>query len=481
MEEDNPVIARVEWFYRGKYRIGFLFLCFLFQNSLVFGFERGPIIIIGGTSIYKSDPQTACEYTVNTRRGGPFFAVPGSSDADVLKIWTTNWPTSGPASGYACNVKIYRFPPVNAIFDLMHVQWVYPVCNIGDPVTVITNETICEVPNTIPDISANAGQPQEGSCTGNPVNTATGNKFAEEIDIASFGSLSFSRYYNAKGLSGGSQIGAAWSHTFNRNLFINVETVTATRPDGKLAYFRLTGSSWVNQQTGGDRLVQIPGNGWQLITVDDTIETYNTTGRLQAISNRNNRTQMLSYDANGRLTTVTGDTGHVLNFTYDGSGRIKTLTDPAGGIFQYAYDSVGNLTLITYPDGKTRIYHYNEPAYTSGASLPNALTGITDENGVRFATYTYDVQGRAVVTEHAGGVERYVLGYSTDGSHTLVTDPLGSQYTHNFQTILGVAKSTGQSQPAGSGCSAASSHISYDANGNAVSRADFNGNKTCYA
>jgi len=236
-----------------------------------------------------------------------------------------------------------------------------------------------------------------------------------------------------------------------------------------------------NQQAGGDRLVQIPGNGWQLITVDDTIETYNTTGRLQAISNRNNRTQMLSYDANGRLTTVTGDTGHALNFTYDGSGRIKTLTDPAGGIFQYAYDSIGNLTLITYPDGKTRIYHYNEPAYTSGASLPNALTGITDENGVRFATYTYDVQGRAVVTKHAGRVERYVLGYSTDGSHTLVTDPLGSQYTHNFQTILGVAKSTGQSQPAGSGCSAASSHISYDANGNAVSRADFNGNKTCYA
>ncbi|MBX9917459.1 MAG: L,D-transpeptidase family protein [Nitrosomonas sp.] len=313
------------------------------------------------------------------------------------------------------------------------------------------------------------------------MNTATGNKFAEEIDIASSGSLSFSRYYNAKGLSGNSQIGSAWSHTFNHNLFINPETVTATRPDGKLAYFRLTGSSWVNQQAGGDRLVQIPGSGWQLTTTDDTIETYNTTGKLLAITSRNNRTQMLSYDANGRLTSVVDDVGRVLSFTYDGSSRIRTMTDPASGIFQYAYDSIGNLTSVTYPDGRVRTYHYNEPAYTSGANLPNALTGITDENGVRFATYTYDTQGRAVVTEHAGGVERYVLGYSTDGSHTLVTDPLGSQYTHNFQTILGVAKSTGQSQPAGSGCSAASSHISYDANGNAISRADFNGNKTCYA
>ncbi|MBX9893671.1 MAG: hypothetical protein K2Y09_00620 [Nitrosomonas sp.] len=313
------------------------------------------------------------------------------------------------------------------------------------------------------------------------MNTATGNKYAEEIDLASSGGLSFSRYYNTKGLSGSSLIGAGWSQTFSRNLFINTETVTATRPDGKSAYFRLTGSSWVNQQAGGDRLVQIPGDGWQLITADDTIETYNTTGRLLAITNRNNRTQTLSYDANERLITVTNDTGHALNFTYDGSGRMQTLTDPAGGIYRYTYDSSGNLTSVTYPDGKVRTYHYNETAYTSGANLPNALTGITDENGARFATYTYDAQGRAVVTEHAGGVERYVLGYSSDGSHTLVTDPLGGQYTHNFQTILGVAKSTGQSQPAGSGCSAASSHISYDVNGNAISRADFNGNKTCYA
>lgn len=203
--------------------------------------------------------------------------------------------------------------------------------------------------------------------------------------------------------------------------------------------------------------------------------------KLLSISSRDGQTQTLSYDANGRLTTVTDDTGRTLSFTYDGSSRINTMTDPANGVTQYTYDTTGNLTSVIYPDGKTRTYHYNEQAYTSNTHLPNALTCITDENGVRFATYTYDTQGRAVVTEHAGGVERYVLGYSTDGSNTMVTDPLNSQYTHHFQTILGVAKSTGQSQPAGSGCSAASSAITYDVNGNVASRADFNGNKTCSA
>ncbi|UJP03693.1 MAG: DUF6531 domain-containing protein, partial [Nitrosomonas sp.] len=480
-----------------KYLIDSLFFFFLCGNSLVHGFERGPIVIsIGPPNFYKSSSQSACEYTVHAVASGlissPYNFLLSPAISDILEILITptdqnGYPiSSGPVYSYFCSAKIsqYMGPSApRAIGTVNNVTSVYPVCNIGDfPSAVITSETICTIPDTIPDKGANAGQPQSGSCTGNPVNTATGNKYAEEVDIVSSGGLSFSRYYNAKGLSGGSQIGSAWSHTFNRNLFVNSETITATRPDGKLGYFRLINSAWVNQQAGGDALAQIAGeSGWQLTTSNDVIETYDTSGKLLSITDRNDRTQTLSYDTNGRLATVTDDTGRALSFTYDGSSRISTMTDPANGVYQYSYDAAGNLTSVTYPDGKVRTYHYNEPAYTSGANLPNALTGITDENGIRFATYTYDKQGRAVVTEHAGGVERYVLGYSVDGSNTMVTDPLNSQYTHHFQTILGVAKSTGQSQPAGSGCSAASSAITYDANGNAASRADFNGNKTCYA
>jgi len=239
-----------EWFYQKMYQAGFLFLCFLFQNSLVYGFERGPIWMASNgptTFDYVANPQSACEIIVNSFRGTPYYPVPGSTDAEILSIWTYpvnqngNPISSGPVAQYRCAVKILRIyglthnPPTQVI-DINYAGGALPACNVGASYSAdITNETICTIPNTIPDISANAGQPQEGSCTGNPVNSATGNKFAEEIDIASSGSLSFSRYYNAKGLSGGSQIGATWSHTFNRNLFINVETVTATRPDGKSA------------------------------------------------------------------------------------------------------------------------------------------------------------------------------------------------------------------------------------------------------
>jgi YD repeat-containing protein len=58
---------------------------------------------------------------------------------------------------------------------------------------------------------------------------------------------------------------------------------------------------------------------------------------------------------------------------------------------------------------------------------------------------------------------------------------LGTARTTNFTTILGVVKSTGQSQPGGSGCGAAASALTYDANGNISSRTDFNGTVTTYS
>lgn len=172
---------------------------------------------------------------------------------------------------------------------------------------------------------------------------------------------------------------------------------------------------------------------------------------------------------------------------------MATMTDPSGNVYRYAYDLSGNLKTVTYPDDtpadltnnpkKTYIYGSDtgELTNTATVSQPHALTGIIDENGVRFATYKYDANGKAISTEHAGSVEKYSLSYAADGSYTDVTDPLNSVRRTHFTTILGVVKPTGSSQPAGSGCAAASSAVTYDANGNVASKTDFNAHKTCYS
>ena len=181
---------------------------------------------------------------------------------------------------------------------------------------------------------------------------------------------------------------------------------------------------------------------------------------------------MLAEEAHLQSIGITDAFGRTLGFSYTGE-RITGMTDPGGGSYAYAYDANNNLASVTYPDGSVKQYHYEDPAY------PNALTGITDELGVRYATYRYDAAGRAYTETHAGGADAHTLDYGSNS--TVVTDPLGTARTYAFQTLHGVARSSGVSQPGGAGCGPAAESMSYDANGNLAGKTDFNGRKTTYA
>ncbi|MEZ5624971.1 MAG: RHS repeat-associated core domain-containing protein [Nitrosomonas sp.] len=326
----------------------------------------------------------------------------------------------------------------------------------------------------------------------NPINAATGNKYQEETDYSPQAGPTFSRYYNsfASGFGPDFQMIKVWSTNYDS--YIRIQTYPESYSYGSVFIYRPNGNIFIfnPDENGGyisentrnfDKLELLEEGGWRLTIDDDnSIENYDESGKLISKTDRSGRTQTLVYDNNDRLIIVTDDVGRELNFTYDDSDRIETAIDSVGNIYTYRYDTSGNLISVTYPDGKTRTYHYNESEYTSGIHLPYALTGITDETGIRYATYTYDNLGRAIISEHAGGAMRYTFNYNENRS-TDIIDPLGASRTYQFQFIHGKAKSTGQSQPAGSGCSAASSATTYDSNGNVASRADFNGNKTCYA
>ena len=168
-------------FWQKRYLTNLLILILLSGSTLAYGLERGPITIVGGTSIYKADPQSACEYSINTYRGTPFFPVPGPNDADILSIWATGYPASGPVTSYGCNARILR---LGIIMDILDASWSYPVCNVGDFVGGITSETICSIPDNIPDKGSNLGHPPTCNGIGNPINAPTGNKYAEEMGVS---------------------------------------------------------------------------------------------------------------------------------------------------------------------------------------------------------------------------------------------------------------------------------------------------------
>jgi len=345
--------------------------------------------------------------------------------------------------------------------------------------------------------SKNKLKPDQCS-VGNPINQALGNKIQEEIDYQKVGDspLMFSRLYSSISNSIIDTSGKNWLHNFQRFITSKeVNQAAVQRNTGEITTFTFKLGAWQADADVKDKLLQLTNTtgsltGWQYTDVNtNAVVIYDAVGKLISIEYANGLMQTLSYSVDDTPLTIAPTPGLLINvqdsfernlsFTYDVNGRMVSMTDPVGNVTQYAYDTTGNLIAVTNPDGSSRQYLYNEPVYTSNTNLQNALTGIIDEFGTRYATYRYNAEGKAVSTEHAGGVEKYQLSYNTDS--VSVTNPLGSEYSDRFKSVLGVVKSAGQDQPSGAGCTSAASNQSYDANGNLASRTDFNGNLSCYA
>ncbi len=326
--------------------------------------------------------------------------------------------------------------------------------------------------------------------------------------------LRFSRTYNSK-----APAGKRWRSNFDRNLDYVTSGATAlrvaNRADGSYAFMGTTsGSGWTSDTDVKYRLVGTAGS-LSLVTPERSeIEIYgaqNLITRVQAASGGDVKysftysTTSTPYSiapAPNLLLRVADAFGHALTLTYNASSRIATMTDPAGGVYSYSYDGAGNLVSVTYPDMRVRQYVYGESALTDGVSQPGALTGIVDEDNSRYASFGYNSAGLAVLTEHAGGVQRYETSYSSipniqeslllvggrrygvrsyiAPTGVTVTDPLGTVRTYGFSSVQGTVKATGASSLCTGVCSRVPFSQTLDANGNATLKTDFKGNQTAY-
>jgi RHS repeat-associated protein len=360
-------------------------------------------------------------------------------------------------------------------------------------------------------------KPEPSCCVGNPISPGTGTKLQEEVDYEGTPSipLRFSRTYNSK-----APAAKRWRSNFDRTIDIAQRkgTVLAIvrRADASYGFTGSeSGSAWAADK---DTLYTLTGplRSFSVRSPDRReIERYDTTNRLASVRDGSPSAVIkysLTYSttstpasiapAAGLLIRVTDAFGHALNFTYDANSRMATMIDPAGGLYSYAYDGSGNLISVTYPDLRVRQYVYNEPALTGGTSQPNALTGIIDEDGSRYATFGYSASGLAILSEHAGGAQRFESFYSTeprltysllvrDGrsfavqSHeaptgVTVTDALGAVRTYGFSAVDGVIRATGSDKPCFVRCSSVPLAQVYDDRGNVLLKEDFKGNKTSY-
>lgn len=323
---------------------------------------------------------------------------------------------------------------------------------------------------------SNAQQCTIGKTSGNPIQNSTGNKFQQETDYLGAGPfpLQVVRSYNSQsGITDG-LFGAHWSFSYGGRIEpVSAALVKVIRADEKTFTFRLVGGAWTPDADVHSHLQALPNGGWRYTNGRDGMETYDADGRLLTLANRAGLAQTLAYDGAGRLSTVTDPFGRTLQLAYDSQDRISAITDPDGNRYRYDYDGDNNLSAVTYPDGNSRQYLYENPSW------PHALTGLIDENGVRFASWTYDSNGWAISSEHAGGVEKVSLTYDRANLQTAVQDALGATRLYSYRTYLGISHTAFEKQSCPT-CTSATRAMSYDNEGNLISSTDFNGNTTTY-
>ncbi|HKU16771.1 MAG TPA: hypothetical protein VJQ52_20430, partial [Steroidobacteraceae bacterium] len=270
--------------------------------------------------------------------------------------------------------------------------------------------------------------------------------------------------------------------------------VWVTGARGARTVFTESGGTFATTAISKPQLTLIAGPGgtqrWLLRNRQGRFDLFDLDGHLLEEVQAHGRS--LTYAASASTLTVTANPGgRQLVYSRTSptlvAGAYDTVTLPDGHQLQYAINGVALVTAVTYPDATSRTYLYDEAAHSgvsSSTAAAGRLTGQTDENQVRYATYKYDSAG-PISTELAGAVDKFTLNTNfggSSGSRQIQRPPSNATETLNWDLGPdGERRVTSRWLPAGAGSSASTKSLSYDASGLVTTVMDDRGNRTCYA
>ena len=265
---------------------------------------------------------------------------------------------------------------------------------------------------------------------GNPCEADTGNKIIQETDFEGVG-LHFYRTWHSMAPKNTSVLGSRWVHSYLDYLELDAlgDPVAVITPDGYYMTLTEVGGTVFIAPERPDLRVRASGSSFVAEYGNRERRTYDSSGKLTVVEAQPGQQTTLNYDATtGRLQTIVGPFGHRLSLSYHWFGYLSHLVWPDGRYTQYlSVKSNGNrrLETVTSPSHRNRFYLYED------ANHVDYITGITDELGNRYATYTYDATtGKVLTSEHAGGAGKVTLSYGS--SATTVTDGDGRTKTYDF-------------------------------------------------
>jgi len=323
-------------------------------------------------------------------------------------------------------------------------------------------------------ITAKFPNPQENgsSCelplTPNPINLATGNKFLKQTDYIGEGifPLNLVRYYNS--YLGTNPRSGNWAFSFDYGIRSGLSSLQMDlrRPNGQILVFSRTDSTirvWKGETQGSGILELLPDNTFIYKSDNDNEEYYSYVGnfrngdvwRISKIKHISGITHTYSYDSAGRLENITDSRGYQLTIAYSNNRNIARVTVPGNRVFTYNYNHFGNIESVSYPDGTTKTYLYDD------ANLPFALTGVIDERNIRYATFDYGADAKAISSVHGTNANLESVIYNSDGTATLTNGRyISSDYT--FSRYNGVQRFSLITGPGCTSCGTSDTSYTYN-------------------
>ncbi|TQV72933.1 RHS repeat-associated core domain-containing protein [Aliikangiella marina] len=164
-------------------------------------------------------------------------------------------------------------------------------------------------------------------------------------------------------------------------------------------------------------------NGNFIYTTNSGKQILFNNGRVSEKVTSNGFTRRYSYTPEGRLSTVTNHFGQQLRYFYNDNGLLNKLIDPDNNEYLFYYDAINNLIKVVFPD-ETATDSSDNPTIDylyEDTRFPKHMTGKINEKGIRFASWSYDSFGRAITSEHSGGIEKGEVNYDISGQTKVKT------------------------------------------------------------
>ena len=239
--------------------------------------------------------------------------------------------------------------------------------------------------------------------------------------------------------------------------------------------------AWQNNDERFTEVIQRLSHGWLVTHTNGLQEVFDEFGRLIQVKTLGGYQQFLSYNEQGQLIKVTDSFQAEIAFIYNQQGLLDHIINPEGQITRYRYHlSQGHAVLskVIHPDDTSSLednpymrYWYEDERF------PIAITGVSNELGLRLHNMAYDYSGRAILSQ-LGEQGRRTEVVFLPNKLSKVINSLGRETTYSFNEHNLPIGITGHATASCAGSN--QQYRFYDDRGNIESRIDWEGHITRY-